>query len=53
MFGSLTQYDREKGNGWFACGHKVIWDSNEDGFVQCNGDNPEDAVANLWLELNR
>jgi len=51
-FGALTQFDREKGKGWFAAGHKVIWDSDEDGFIQCSGDEPEEAVANLWLGIN-
>lgn len=43
--------DREKGEGWFACGHKIIWDSNEDGFVQVEGKTKDEAVANLWLAL--
>ena len=51
-FGYLTQYDRYKGEGWFAGGHKIKWESDELGDIKCEGETPEEAVVNLWLKLN-
>lgn len=51
-FGALTQYDKQKGEGWFASGHKIIWDSDENGYICVKEETPEIAVANLYLEIN-
>ena len=52
-FGELGQYDREKRPGWIVHGHEKIWDSDEPGHIRVEGSTPEEAVALLWLELNK
>lgn len=52
-FGSLTQYDREKGIGWFASGNLEVWDSDEGQFIQYEAPTMCEAVAYLWLALHK
>ena len=42
-FNTLTRYGKSSNSGWRVWG----WSGNDD----VDGDTPEEAVANLWLEL--
>ena len=52
-FGQLVQCDRFKGEGWFAIGCPTKWEDDGVLNIQEEGETPEEAVAKLWLKLNK